>query len=47
MRRMRRAVLSAALLSAGGVSGLGYAQAPDRPLAVVAEFDGIIHPNFR
>ncbi len=44
MRRMRRAVLAAALLSAGGVSGLGYAQAPDRPLAVVAEFDGIIHP---
>ncbi len=44
MRRMRRAVLAAALLSAGGVSGLGYAQAPDRPLAIVAEFDGIIHP---
>ena len=41
---MRRAVLAAALLSAGGVSGLGYAQAPDRPLVVVAEFDGIIHP---
>ena len=41
---MRRAVLAAALLSTGGISGLGYAQAPDRPLAVVAEFDGIIHP---
>lgn len=44
MRRMRRAVLAVALLSAGGVSGSGYAQAPDRPLVVVAEFDGIIHP---
>ena len=41
---MRRAGLAAALLSAGGVSGLGSAQAPDRPLAVVAEFDGIIQP---
>ena len=41
---MRRAVLAAALLTAGGASGLGYAQAPDRPLAIVAEFDGIIHP---
>jgi membrane-bound serine protease (ClpP class) len=44
MARTRRAVLAAALLSAGGVSGLAYAQAPDRPLAFVAEFDGIIHP---
>ena len=44
MAHTRRAVLAAALLSAGGVSGPGYAQAPDRPLAVVAEFDGIIHP---
>jgi membrane-bound serine protease (ClpP class) len=44
MRRIRSAVLAAALLSATGVSGPGYAQAPDRPLAVVAEFDGIIHP---
>ena len=44
MRRMRRAILAAALLTAGGASGLGYAQAPDRPLAIVAEFDGIIHP---
>ncbi len=44
MRRMRRAVLAAALLSAGGVSGSGYAQAPDRPLVIVAELDGIIHP---
>ena len=41
---MRNAVLAAALLSASGVSGPGYAQAPDRPLVVVAEFDGIIHP---
>ena len=44
MRRMRRAVLAAAFLSAGGISGPGYSQAPDRPLVVVAEFDGIIHP---
>jgi membrane-bound serine protease (ClpP class) len=44
MARTRRAVLAAALLAAGGVSGLAYAQAPDRPLALVAEFDGIIHP---
>jgi membrane-bound serine protease (ClpP class) len=44
MWRMRNAVLAAALLSASGVSGPGYAQAPDRPLVVVAEFDGIIHP---
>ena len=44
MAHTRCAVLAAALLSAGGVSGSGYAQAPDRPLAVVAEFDGIIHP---
>ena len=44
MQRMRRAVLAATLLTAGGVSELGYAQAPDRPLAIVAEFDGIIHP---
>jgi membrane-bound serine protease (ClpP class) len=44
MRRLRNAVLAAALLSAGGMSGPGYAQTPDRPLAVVAEFDGIIHP---
>ena len=41
---MRRAVLAAAFLSAGGISGPGYSQAPDRPLVVVAEFDGIIHP---
>jgi membrane-bound serine protease (ClpP class) len=41
---MRRAVLAAALLSACGVSGLGYAQTPGRPLVIVAEFDGIIHP---
>ena len=41
---MRRAVLAAVLLTVGGVSGPGYAQAPDRPLVVVAEFDGIIHP---
>jgi membrane-bound serine protease (ClpP class) len=41
---MRNAVLAAALLSASGMSGAGYAQAPDRPLVVVAEFDGIIHP---
>ena len=41
---MRRAVLVAVLFSAGGACGLAYAQAPDRPLAVVAEFDGIIHP---
>ena len=44
MAHTRRAVLAAALLSTGGVFGPGYAQAPDRPLAVVAEFDGIIHP---
>ena len=44
MAHTRRAVLAAALLSAGGVSGPGYAQAPDRPLAIVAELDGIIHP---
>ena len=44
MTRTRHAVLAAALLSAAGVSGRAYAQAPDRPLAVVAEFDGIIHP---
>jgi membrane-bound serine protease (ClpP class) len=41
---MRNAVLAATLLSATGVPGPGYAQAPDRPVAVVAEFDGIIHP---
>ena len=41
---MRRAVLAAALLSASGAFGPGSAQVPDRPLAVVAEFDGIIHP---
>ena len=41
---MRKAVLAAALLSSSGVSGPGYGQAPDRPVAVVAEFDGIIHP---
>jgi len=44
MARTRRAVLAAALLTAAGVSGPAYAQAPDRPLALVAEFDGIIHP---
>jgi membrane-bound serine protease (ClpP class) len=44
MWRMRNAVVAAALLSASGVSGPGYAQAQDRPLVVVAEFDGIIHP---
>ena len=44
MRRLRNALLAAALVSANGISGPGYAQAPDRPLAVVAEFDGIIHP---
>ena len=44
MRRIRNAALVWALLSAGGVAGPGYAQAPDRPLAIVAEFDGIIHP---
>ena len=41
---MRRAVFAAALLSAGGFCGHGYAQSSDRPLAIVAEFDGIIHP---
>ncbi len=40
----RRAVLAAALLAAGGLSGLAQTPARDRPLAVVAEFDGIIHP---
>jgi membrane-bound serine protease (ClpP class) len=44
MRRMRHAVLAAVLLSSVGAPGPGLAQAPDRPLAVVAEFDGIIHP---
>ncbi len=44
MRRLRNAVLAAALLSASGISGPGYAQDPDRPLAIVAEIDGIIHP---
>lgn len=43
MRRLRIAVFAAALVSASSLGG-GYAQSPDRPLAVVAEFDGIIHP---
>ena len=40
----RRAVLAAALLAAGGLSGLAQTPARDPPLAVVAELDGIIHP---
>ena len=40
----RRAVLAAALLAAGGLSGLAQTPAGDRPLVVVAELDGIIHP---
>jgi membrane-bound serine protease (ClpP class) len=43
MRRLRIAVFAAALVSASSL-WVGYAQPPNRPLAVVAEFDGIIHP---
>lgn len=43
MRRLRNAVFAAALVCASSL-GVGYAQSPDRPLVVVAEFDGIIHP---
>jgi membrane-bound serine protease (ClpP class) len=44
MRRLRNVLLAAVLVSASGISGPGYTQTPTRPLAVVAEFDGIIHP---
>ena len=44
MARTGRAVLAATLLAAGVLSGLAQAPARDRPLAVVAELDGIIHP---
>lgn len=40
----RLVVLAATLLSAFGAFGLAQAPARDRPLAVVAELDGIIHP---
>jgi membrane-bound serine protease (ClpP class) len=41
---MRTALLVAALLVAGAASPLAQTQPPSRPIAVVAEFDGIIHP---
>ncbi|MDA1184878.1 MAG: nodulation protein NfeD [Acidobacteria bacterium] len=43
MRRLRNAVIAAALVSASSL-GAGYAQSLNRPLVIVAEFDGIIHP---
>src|SRR5688500_12533435 len=42
MGRGRVVLLAIALLAQTGA--VGVAQAPDRPLAVVAELDGIIHP---
>ncbi|MBI4264174.1 MAG: nodulation protein NfeD [Acidobacteria bacterium] len=44
MARMRFALLAAALLSHGGAIGIGQSTSSDRPLAIVAELDGIIHP---
>ena len=44
MARTRFGVLAAALLSLSGAVGAAQAPPPGRPLAVVAEFDGIIHP---
>ena len=44
MARTRYAVLAAALLSAGGAPGRAQTPPADRPLAIVAEFDGVIHP---
>src|SRR5688572_30033883 len=44
MPRMRIALLAAALLQTCGAAGMSQTPAAARPLAVVAEFDGIIHP---
>jgi membrane-bound serine protease (ClpP class) len=44
MARARIIVLAAALLGNGGAFGLAQAPVQDRPLAIVAELDGIIHP---
>lgn len=43
MARARKIVLAAALLWHGGAFALSQ-QAADRPLAIVAELDGVIHP---
>ncbi len=44
MARWRFLLLAAALLAAAGAQGRTQPSAEDRPRAVVAEFDGIIHP---
>ena len=44
MPRTRIALLAAALLQTCGVAGIAQTPPAPRPLAVVAEFDGIIHP---
>jgi membrane-bound serine protease (ClpP class) len=44
MTRLRVALLAAALLFNGGGAGSAQAPAGDRPIVVVAELDGIIHP---
>src|SRR4029450_7005548 len=40
----RTVVLAAALLSAASLAGDAQTTAPARPVVLVAEFDGIIHP---
>ena len=44
MVRARIVVLAAALLGNGGAFALAQTPAADRPLVIVAELDGIIHP---